>query len=279
MFSKRNIGILISYILSFIILLMIFYISINKYDIEYIVEGPYDHLEKNNYDFSNVDSDSIYKEYIGNDGYSSIIGVTISQQDGDVNWYKVSGTDVDFAMISAGYRDKKTGLLIVDDYFENNVQKANLNNVPIGIYFTSNALNEIEAKEEANFVIDLIKDAEITYPIAYYSKGADDAYRCNLLTKENFTSNAEAFATVIKNNNYTPMIYLHDIWYEKHYDLNVISQYDIWYAQSEIYPSFEYEFDIWKYTETGYVDGVETPVAISMHLIKDGINPYMAKDN
>ena len=60
------------------------------------------------------------------------------------------------------------GTLEFDPYFEQNMKGAIEAGIPIGIYFFSQAITQEEAKQEAEFVLNAIKEQQITYPIVLF---------------------------------------------------------------------------------------------------------------
>ena len=60
-------------------------------------------------------------------------------------------------MIRCGYRRYTEGGIAEDSQFENNISGAINNGIKVGLYFYSSAINEQEAIEEANYVINLIE--------------------------------------------------------------------------------------------------------------------------
>ena len=49
---------------------------------------------------------------------------------------------MDFAMIRLGYRGYGTGRIVTDTYFETNLKGALENDIEVGVYFFSQAINE-----------------------------------------------------------------------------------------------------------------------------------------
>ena len=94
-------------------------------------------------------------------------GIDVSHHQGTIDWSKVKQDGIDFAIIRAGYRgwgisdDGTNGKLVKDSKFDYNATNAIKNNIPIGAYFFSQAVNEKEAIEEANFMISIIKNYKI----------------------------------------------------------------------------------------------------------------------
>ncbi len=78
-------------------------------------------------------------------------GVDVSQWQGVIDWQTLAPY-IDFAIIRIGYR-ALDGTLNYDPQYENNVQGCEANGIPYGVYFYSIAHNELEAMEEADFVL------------------------------------------------------------------------------------------------------------------------------
>lgn len=95
-----------------------------------------------------------------------IFGIDISEhQDADIRWEKVKSSGVDFVFIRAGYRGADKGDLHIDSNFEENIKGAEKAGLMVGVYFYSQALDAQEGKEEADFVLELVKPYDLTLPI------------------------------------------------------------------------------------------------------------------
>ena len=95
-----------------------------------------------------------------------ITGIDVSiHQEGDINWQKVKSSGADFVFVRAGYRAADDGSLHSDDSFDENVERARKAGLMVGAYFYSQALSADEAKEEAEFVLDMVTGHEITLPL------------------------------------------------------------------------------------------------------------------
>ena len=54
--------------------------------------------------------------------------------------------------------------------------------------------------------------------------------------------------------------------YEKHNDLRELTDHDLWLAEYDDVPDFYYHFDLWQYTHTGRVAGIEGDVDLDLDL-------------
>ena len=256
----------------FIILLIIFgliYLRINEY---------LNSVNKNNHENTNVLSDHDYDlnklnkvnefYYYEDNKYTSLVGIDISTHQKDINFNKVKNAGVDFVIIRIGYRGYSEGKLHLDNKFEEYYEKASKAGLKIGFYFFSQAINEKEAIEEAEFVLKNIKGKKFDLPIAYDYEDASPVGRISLLSKDEKTKNAIAFLERIKRNNYPYMLYTNLYWTEHCYELEKLKDYDIWFAQYYKYPQYPHNFLIWQYSEDGIIDGIDEKVDLNIMFLK-----------
>ena len=210
----------------------------------------------------------MYKSYEDEEYYSTL-GVDVSSYQGDIDWQKVKESGVDFAYIRVGYRGYKEGTLNKDELFEKNVRAAKKAGLKVGVYFFSQAVSQVEAIDEAYFVRNAIRGLDIDLPIAYDLEDIDyDQSRIDELTNDEKTLCALSFAAKIEEFGYKPMIYTNLEWSIFHYDLSQIMNYDIWFAQYNKLPYFDYAFKVWQYTDHGVIPGISEPVDLNIMLIK-----------
>ena len=171
-----------------------------------------------------------------------------------IDWAKAAADGVSFAMIRVGYyRDK-------DPYFDRNVMEADANGIKAGVFFYTQALDVRTAIDEAEYVLKVIKDFPISYPIAY------DVESQHLLdsglTRQQITDNVNAFCRTITDAGYRPVVYANHEWLTKNMDTSQIP-YDIWYARYGTINSYPNR-TIWQCTDTGTVDGINGNVTIEL---------------
>lgn len=196
--------------------------------------------------YNNLDVVKVKKE---------VRGMDVSAWQGEIDWDKVKEDDIDFVMIRCGVRNlAEEGTLHVDSQFERNIKEANRVGIPVGIYFYSSAINEIEVMEEASFVLNLIKDYEITYPIAYDFENFNQ-YRAEGIDDARISRNALRFLDYVRGHGYYAVLYGNITALNNHYDLNYFKEYDIWLAQYNDVVTYDGEYSMWQYTNYGTVDG------------------------
>lgn len=198
----------------------------------------------------------------------SLLGIDVSSYQGIINWKKVKAAGVDYAIIRLGYRGYGTGDIRLDDRYEANMKGAISADIPVGVYFYSQAITVEEAEEEAQFVLNKLAGFNITYPVVFDMEEVDDEdARTNPLTQAERTDITIAFCEKIKAAGYTPMVYGNIRWMIMHLDLARLEGYDKWFAQYFKQPFFPYNFSMWQYTSRGTIDGIPHTVDLNLGLV------------
>lgn len=189
---------------------------------------------------------------------NSHVGIDVSKWNGDIDWDKVRNAGVEFAIIRAGYRGSVTGSLVEDPYFAANIKGATASGLPVGVYFFTQAVNEVEAVEEASAVLQLVREYKLEYPIFIDTEGAGGNGRADGLDVETRTLVCEAFCRTIENAGYSAGVYASRNWYNNNLHTGRLdNDYHIWLAEYRSVPLYQGYYQIWQYTSKGHVDGIE----------------------
>lgn len=202
------------------------------------------------------------------DAFTVITGIDVSVFQGEIDWNKVKEDGIDFVILRVGFRGYGSkGIMEEDRKFRENFVQAKQAGLDVGAYFYSQAVNETEAREEAKFVLDIIKDIELDYPIAYDWEYVDyDTARTDNMTSSEITLCAKAFCDEIKAAGREVIIYFNrEIGYFE-YDLNTLKNIDFWLAEYSDYPTFIYKYKMWQYTDNGIVDGIDSSVDMNIFI-------------
>ncbi len=181
-----------------------------------------------------------------------IMGIDVSEHNGTLDWAKLKEAGVEFAIIRTGY-----GQGHIDSQFENNMIGAAKQGIPVGIFHFSYALNIEDVKREAKFVLNLIKNYKITFPVFYDFEYDTVNYAKKqkiTLGKKEFNEFSVAFLNIIEKAGYTPGIYYNLDYYHRYVDTNIVGKYCFWYAHYTTNPTLK-NYDLWQYTETGRLAG------------------------
>ena len=216
--------------------------------------------------------------------YATIVnGIDVSKWQGSIDWNQVKASGISFVIIKCGGRSIGDGGLYEDSCFRQNIQGALNAGLKVGVYFFSQATSVTEAYEEASLCIDLIKDYNITYPVAFDWESAS-GYRvasANLSTTA-LTEICETFADTVKSYGYTPMIYFNRNDWRNAVNTSVLtSKYKVWLAtylykyqntdatwqQGDSLLSYsDIPYCMWQYKSTGRVAGISGNVDMDIAL-------------
>ena len=182
-------------------------------------------------------------------------GIDVSSYQGVIDWKKVKESGVSFAMIRVGFRGYGSGEIFEDRYFRRNVQGAIANNINVGIYFFSAAKDSAEAREEAVWIADTIKNYDISFPVAIDIEIFDE-YRLEGVSNAQMTENALVFCRYMESKGYTPMIYSYLKAFNNRFETPKFGNYRIWLAQYNDVATYKGKYYMWQYTSDGSVPGI-----------------------
>lgn len=200
--------------------------------------------------------DDFKKDYKNKD---TLVGIDVSKWQGEINWDAVQKSGVEFAMIRIGYQTGIAKELKTDPYFVRNIVEANRVGIPIGLYFYSYASNNDEAKKQAEWIINKIKDYKVSLPIAFdwENWNSFSNFEINFLDLNQI---ANTFMNVIENNGYKSILYS-----SKSYLDNVWNTYEnVWLAHYTNKSSYEDECLMWQRSSVGKVDGINADVDLNV---------------
>ena len=240
------------------------------YDKEFYKEMQFVMNERSNFTLNGR------KYHMNKDGnITSWFGIDISAYNGDIDWDAVKNDGVEFVIIRAGFRGYGTFKLAEDKRFMQNLIGANKAGIKVGVYFFTEAINETEAQEEAQFVVNLIKNygGKVELPIFVDTEAQYDEdgnlTRHSQLDPETRTKVVAAFCQKVKSLGYTPGYYAGYYWplYP-----DALTEYMRWFPH---YPSdinqeinlldkHGLPYKIWQYTSSGRVKGINSYVDMNI---------------
>lgn len=233
-----------------------------------------DHLEKRTFDVEDLVYPTLNEETDKYEGDVQLVqggevtskkGIDVSKFQGKINWRKVANDGVDFAYIRLGYRGYGSGKIVTDDNYEYNIENCNAAGIDTGVYFFTEAISEREAIEEADYVLENIRDYQVDLPIVIdVEESAASDSRTKDLTKEERTDIVLAFCNRIKEAGHEVMIYGNMKSMLIMMDMEKLEGYDKWFAYYKYPLRFPYKMRMWQYTASGKVDGIEGGVDMNI---------------
>ena len=207
------------------------------------------------------------KYNFGSDGAlsssSGNMGIDVSKWNGNIDWNAVKNSGVSYVIIRCGYRGSSTGALIEDPKFRSNIQGASAAGLKVGVYFFTQAVNEVEAVEEASMVASLISGYKISYPV--FLDVEPSGGRADSIGKDTRTAVCMAFCQTIQNSGYTAGIYANKTWLTSYINTASLTSYKIWLAQYAAAPSYSAtKYDLWQYSSKGSVSGISGSVDLNI---------------
>lgn len=176
-------------------------------------------------------------------------GIDVSQWQGVIDWGNVKAAGVQFALIRAGYGDTLSYPRQIDTQYEYNYAECKRLGIPVGVYFYCYAMNEAEARREAECCLALLKGKQFEFPIYY------DVEEYDLFESGKTAEVCRAFVKVLEDAGYWVGIYTYrsamgyfpaDIKDKKAF---AIAEYG-----SKL--NYNGQYGIWQNSSTWYVNGI-----------------------
>ena len=228
-------------------------------------------IAMNSYKTENFRLDEGFMAYFDDDGNKiSHLGCDLSYHNGNVDWEELKASGCEFVMLRCGYRGYTEGGLLKDEKFDEYIKGAESVGLNVGVYFFTQSVNEEEAIEEADYVMKLIEDYDITYPIAYDTEYVNDpAARTNTedISDDLRSKMCIAFCERVKEFGYYPVIYASENWMRRNMNLKLLTDYEFWAPQYLDENDFLFDFSIWQYTESGSIPGVKGDVDLDISMV------------
>lgn len=195
----------------------------------------------------------------------AVLGIDVSTWQGEIDWQQVKGAGIEYAIIRVGYRSTDLGNLAMDDYAKINYQGATDAGVKVGAYFFSQAITVEEAEEEARYVLAAVKDWRVDMPIVYDWEYVSDTARTADMDARLLTDCTKAFCSIIEDAGYDSMIYFNRDQSHKQMYLEELTDFGFWLAMYDRAMDYPYKIDMWQYSCTGFVPGIDGHVDMNLY--------------
>ncbi len=193
------------------------------------------------------------------------IGIDVSKYQGEINWQQVKAAGVEFVMVRLGYRGYSTGVLHTDPMAAQNLAGAREAGLQVGAYFYSQATSAEEAQEEAAYALEILGYFPLDLPLSFDWEIEERTENVSVKTA---TACAIAFCEGVEAAGYQPMIYFNSYQAKERLDLLELTDYPWWLAMYSREDDFPCRFDLWQYTQTGTVPGIEGSVDINVMILQ-----------
>ena len=182
-----------------------------------------------------------------------------------IDWKLVKEAGVEFVIIRLGYRGYgEEGRLVVDERAQENYEGAKAAGLMVGGYIFSQALDEQEAIEEAELVLEITADWQLDMPVAFDWEFLHLEARTDGMDKATITDCAIAFCERLKEGGLKPMLYTGVRM--QTLDMQRVQEYPMWLALYSDTMSYPYWMSYWQYSCTGRVPGIQGDVDLNIFL-------------
>ena len=199
---------------------------------------------------SYTDFNKIINDYKKN---NTKIGIDVSHWQGTIDFKKVKSAGVEFAYIRVGRGDGIGKNYVLDEKFEEYIKGFNKVNIPVGVYFYSNANSKEDAIKEAKWIISKIKKYQVDLEIVFDWENWKyfQEYDLNFYS---LTETAKEFIKTVEKAGYKGMLYssksyLENIWFP--------IKSNIWLAHYTKQTNYEGSYKVWQICDDGKVAGID----------------------
>lgn len=215
--------------------------------------------------------DKTYTHNTRFDALPKVIGIDVSEHNKTIDFNKVKADGIDFVYVRVGYTGytKSKLSLNYDPYYQTNIANALAAGLQVGVYWYSQAVNESEASQEANMLLNAIAGYNVTLPVVddYEFAGVGDSGRLDSanLSKDQMTANSLAFLNTVAQRGYVPCLYANKSFLENRVNASQIAQIaKIWLAHYNTVTGYAGDYEYWQFTSDGKVDGISGRVDMNV---------------
>lgn len=198
---------------------------------------------------------------------SAVLGVDVSSHQKTIDWDQVREAGMEFAIIRIGYRGTTSGGVYVDEYALENLAGARAAGLKVGVYFFSQATSPEEAVEEAELCLNTLPDQPLDLPVVFDWEIAGEDTRTANVDGDTLMDCTRAFCQRIEEAGYDAMIYFNPHVAENLLDLTALQEYPFWLAMYTDLMTWPHAVEMWQYTATGSVPGIEGDTDINLWFI------------
>lgn len=190
--------------------------------------------------------------------------IDISKHNGDIDFSKVK-SQIEAIIIRLGYRGYSKGTIAYDPKFSEYVKGCQDNGIPYSVYFFPCSVSDAEAEEEADFIINAVKDLKLCLPIFLDSEVAapNKNGRSDNLSREDRTRFLRIIVNKILAAGYQCGVYASTSWLNNNLDMSQLQDCATWVAQYANACTYGGNYEMWQYTSKGSVYGVSGNVDCS----------------
>ena len=183
-------------------------------------------------------------------GKPYILGVDVSKYQGPIDWAKVKEDGIRFAILRVGSSNNNG--VYIDPYFEENYLGCIANGIAVGAYIFTYADTESEQNEEILKFLPALEGKTFKYPVFV------DVEYSGLATlgASQLSSLIKRYMDILDQKGFTPGWYSYTNFINSYIDKDMLKDYPLWVADYRSALGYSGPYDIWQYTSSGTVSGI-----------------------
>ena len=190
--------------------------------------------------------------------------IDVSKWQENIDWQQVKDAGIDYVMMRLGTQRAVDKESVLDAYFEQNIKGAQEVGIKVGVYYFSYANDIEDAKEQARWVVEQLKDYKLDLPVSFdweCWKYLNDF----VINLHEFNGMGRAYLKIIEENGYKAINYGSKSYLERIWD---IDEYDTWLAHYNSKTDYKKKYIMWQFTDKGKVPGIKGPVDLDFYYNK-----------
>ena len=164
-------------------------------------------------------------------------GIDISKWQKGFNFDKAIAEGVEFIILRGAYSTSK------DKCFETFYNQCKLLNIPVGVYHYTMAKTVDEARDEANFMLNILKGKQFEYPIWL---DVEDKVQ-KTLGKDLLTQIITTYLDILEGAGYYVGIYSTYLYLRDYTHIDMLDKYDKWIAQWSTKNTCKKPYGMWQF--------------------------------
>lgn len=183
-------------------------------------------------------------------GKPYILGVDVSKYQGSIDWAKVKEDGIRFAILRVGSSNNDG--VYIDPYFEENYLGCIANGIAVGAYIFTYADTESEQNEEILKFLPALEGKTFKYPVFV------DVEYSGLATlgASQLSSLIKRYMDILDQKGFTPGWYSYTNFINSYINKDMLKDYPLWVADYRSALGYSGPYDIWQYTSSGTVSGI-----------------------
>ena len=200
--------------------------------------------------------------------------IDISKNNVVTDWGKVK-TAVDGVIIRMGYRGYTKGKIVYDPLYESHRRGVIAYDIPHSFYFFPCSINDAEAIEEADFIINELQGVHIDFPVFLDSEISDVKNKSGRSDNLSVAQRTWLLKIICERVNAAGIpcgVYASTSWLKNNLNMGLLSMFPVWVAQYNTKCTYSGVYMMWQYTSKASIPGINGNVDCSYLLSEWDIN-------